>query len=177
MKRALAYLGACLLLLTLAGTSQAQTSTSGYPARSVRVIVPYPAGGPTDVIARLAAQKLSEALGQQFYVENVTGASGARGAAMAAAAAGDGYTLMFVTNDLAITPVISKNVQYDAVKNFAPISIVSSSPSVVLLHPSVPAKTMREFVALARAEPAKYSFASMSLGQNLLTSERCSSSA
>ncbi len=172
MKRALAYLGACLLLLTLAGTSQAQTSTSGYPARSVRVIVPYPAGGPTDVIARLAAQKLSEALGQQFYVENVTGASGARGAAMAAAAAGDGYTLMFVTNDLAITPVISKNVQYDAVKNFAPISIVSSSPSVVLLHPSVPAKTMREFVALARAEPAKYSFASMSLGQNLLTSER-----
>jgi tripartite-type tricarboxylate transporter receptor subunit TctC len=172
MKRALACLGACLLLLAFAGAGQAQTSTSGYPARSVRVIVPYPAGGPTDVIARLAAQKLSEALGQQFYVENVSGASGARGAAMAAAAAGDGYTLMFVTNDLAITPVISKNVQYDAVKNFAPISIVSSSPSVVLLHPSVPAKTMREFVALARAEPAKYSFASMSLGQNLLTSER-----
>ena len=122
--------------------------------------MPYPAGGPTDLIARLAAQKLSEALGQQFYVENVSGASGARGAAMAAAAPGDGYTLMIVTNDLAITPVISKNVQYDPIKNFAPIGIVSSSPSVVLVHPSVPAKTLHEFIALARAEPAKYGFAS-----------------
>src|SRR5581483_4406832 len=113
-----------------------------------------------------------ESLGQQFYVENVSGASGARGAAIAAAAAGDGYTLMCVTNDLAITSVISKNIQYDPIKSFAPIGITSSSPSVVLVHPSVPATTMQEFIALARAEPAKYSFASMSLGQNLLTSER-----
>ena len=172
MKAALAFLGICSLLLGLAGASQAENARIGYPTRSVRIIVPYPAGGPTDVIARLAAQKLSEALGQQFYVENISGASGARGAAMVAAAPSDGYTLMFVTNDLAITPVISKNAQYDAIKNFAPISIVSSSPSVVLVHPSVPAKTMQEFIALARAEPAKYSFASMSLGQNLLTSER-----
>jgi tripartite-type tricarboxylate transporter receptor subunit TctC len=172
MKRSLACLGACLLLLAFAVTGHAQTSTGGYPSRSVRIIVPYPAGGPTDVIARLAAQKLSEALGQQFYVENVSGASGARGAAMAAAAPGDGYTLMCVTNDLAITPVISKNVQYDAVKSFAPVGIVSASPSVILVHPSVPAKTLQEFIALARAEPAKYGFAGMSLGQNLLTSER-----
>ena len=172
MKHALAYLGVCLFLFASAGAGHAQAPASGYPTRSVRIIVPYPPGGPTDVIARLAAQKLSETLGQQFYVENVSGASGARGAAMAAAASGDGYTLMFVTNDLAITPVISKNVQYDAVKSFAPISIVSSSPSVVLVHPSVPAQTMRDLVALARAEPVKYSFASMSLGQNLLTSER-----
>lgn len=172
MKAALACLGICSLLAGLSGASQAQNAAIGYPTRSVRIIVPYPAGGPTDVIARLAAQKLSEALGQQFYVENISGASGARGAAMVAAAPGDGYTLMFVTNDLAITPVISKNAQYDAVKSFAPIGIVSASPSVVLVHPSVPAKTMAEFIALARAEPAKYSFASMSLGQNLLTSER-----
>ncbi len=166
---AVSTLGVCALLV-LSGASYAQTAA--YPTRSVRVLVPYPAGGPTDLIARLASQKLSEKLGQQFYVENVSGASGARGAAMAAAAAGDGYTLMFVTNDLAITPVISKNVQYDAIKSFAPISIVSASPSVVLVHPSVPAKTLKEFVDLARADPAKYSFAAMSLGQNLLTSER-----
>lgn len=172
MKRALAVLIACLGLFAFAGTIKAQTSTVGYPTRAVRIIVPYPAGGPTDVIARLAAVKLGEALGQQFYVENVSGASGARGAAMAAAAPADGYTLMFVTNDLAITPVVTKNVQYDAIKSFAPISIVSSSPSVVLVHPSVPAKTLQEFIALARAEPAKYGFAGMSLGQNLLTSER-----
>lgn len=172
MKHALAYIGVCLLLLMSAGAGHAQAPTSGYPNRSVRIIVPYPPGGPTDVIARLAAQKLSEALGQQFYVENVSGASGARGAAMAAAAPGDGYTLMCVTNDLAITPVISKNVQYDAVKSFAPVSIVSASPSVILVHPSVPAKSLQEFIALARAEPSKYGFAGMSLGQNLLTSER-----
>ena len=172
MKRALVYFGVCLFLLTSLGIGHSQTTTSGYPNRSVRIIVPYPPGGPTDVIARLTAQKLSEALGQQFYVENVSGASGARGAAMAAAAPGDGYTLMCVTNDLAITPVISKNVQYDAVKSFAPIGIVSSSPSVILVHPSVPAKSLQEFIALARAEPAKYGFAGMSLGQNLLTSER-----
>ena len=172
MKRALAYVGVCLLLLALAVTGQAQTSTSGYPTRSVRIIVPYPAGGPTDLIARLVAQKLSEALGQRFYIENVAGASGARAAAMVAAAPGDGYTLLAATNDLAIVPVISKNVQYDPVKDFLPISLVSSSPSVVLVHPSVPAKTMAEFVALARAEPAKYSFASLSLGHNLLNSER-----
>ena len=172
MKRALVYFGVCLFLLTSLGIGHSQTTTSGYPNRSVRIIVPYPPGGPTDVIARLTAQKLSEALGQQFYVENVSGASGARGAAMAAAAPGDGYTLMCVTNDLAITPVISKNVQYDAVKSFAPIGIVSASPSVILVHPSVPAKSLQEFIALARAEPAKYGFAGMSLGQNLLTSER-----
>jgi len=172
MKRALIYLGVCLLLIFSASAGHAQATATGYPARSVRIIVPYPAGGPTDLIARLAAQKLSEALGQNFYVENVSGASGARGAAMAAAAPGDGYTLMMVTNDLAITPVISKNVQYDAIKSFAPVGIVSASPSVILVHPSVPAKTLQEFITLARAEPAKYGFAGMSLGQNLLTSER-----
>jgi tripartite-type tricarboxylate transporter receptor subunit TctC len=172
MKRALAFLGACMLLLAVTVAGQAQTSTSGYPARSIRVVVPYPAGGPTDLIARLVAQKLSDSLGQRFYIENVAGASGARAAAMVAAAPGDGYTLLAATNDLAIVPVISKNVQYDPVKNFVPIGLVSSSPSVVLVHPSVPAKTMAEFVALARSEPAKYSFASLSLGHNLLNSER-----
>jgi tripartite-type tricarboxylate transporter receptor subunit TctC len=172
MQRAVTALGACLLLLASAGASYSQMSASHYPNRPVRVVVPYPAGGPTDLIARIVAQKLSESLGQRFYIENVNGASGARAAAMVAAAPADGYTLLSATNDLAIVPLISKNTQYDPIKNFAPISIVSSSPSVVLVHPSVAANTMPEFVALARAEPAKYSFASMSLGHNLLNSER-----
>jgi tripartite-type tricarboxylate transporter receptor subunit TctC len=143
-----------------------------YPNRPVRVIVPYPAGGPTDLIARLAAQMLTESFGQDFVVENVSVASGLRGALVVAAAPGDGYTLMVATNDLAIAPVMSSKVGYDPVKNFAPISILSRSPSVLLLHPSVPAKTVQEFVTLARADPAKYSYASMSLGQNLLNTER-----
>src|SRR5258707_11217943 len=153
-----------------AGASPAHDAD--YPNRSVRVIVPYPAGGPTDLIARLAAQMLTESFGQDFFVENVSGASGVRGALMVAAAPGDGYTLMVATSDLAIAPVMSAKVGYDALKNFVPISIISRSPSVLLLHPSVPAKTVREFAALARADPAKYSYASMSLGQNLLSTER-----
>jgi tripartite-type tricarboxylate transporter receptor subunit TctC len=154
----------------LAAASAAQGAD--YPNRPARVIVPYPAGGPTDLIARLAAQMLTESFGQEFIVENVSGASGVRGALMVAAAPGDGYTLMVATNDLAIAPVMSSKVGYNPVKNFAPISILSRSPSVLLLHPSVPAKTVQEFVTLARAEPAKYSYASMSLGQNLLNTER-----
>ena len=164
----------CIALLVgvalFAGASLAQDA--GYPSRSVRIIVPYPAGGPTDPIARLAAQMLTESLGQDFVVENVTGASGVRGALMVAAAPGDGYTLMVTTSDLAIAPAVSSKVGYDPLKSFAPISIVSRSPSALLLHPSVPAKTVQEFVTLARAEPAKYSYASMSLGQNLLNTER-----
>src|SRR5262245_17938079 len=108
-----------------------------YPNRSVRVLVPYPAGGPTDLIARLAAQMLTESFGQDFFVENVSGGSGVRGALMVAAAPADGYTLMVTTSDLAIAPVMSSKVSYDPVKNFAPISIISRSPSVLLLHPSV----------------------------------------
>jgi tripartite-type tricarboxylate transporter receptor subunit TctC len=168
MKNALASFGMSVALL--AGASLAQAAD--YPARSVRVIVAYPAGGPTDLIARLAAQMLTESLGQNFFVENVSGASGVRGAAMVAAAPGDGYTLMVATNDLAIAPAMSAKVGYDPIRDFVPISIISRSPSVLLLHPSVPAKTVQEFVTLARADPAKYSYASMSLGQNLLNTER-----
>lgn len=158
----------CLAALLVAGASHAQT----YPSGNVRIVVPYPPGGPTDIIARVTAQKFSEAFGHQFYVENVSGASGARGAALVAAAPADGSTLMFVTNDLAVTSTISTKIQYDPIKSFTPVGLASASPSVVLVHPSVPAKTLQEFIALARADPAKYSFAAMGLGQNLLTSEK-----
>ncbi len=159
---------ACLAALLITGASYAQT----YPSGNVRIVVPYPPGGPTDIIARLCAQKFSEAFGHQFYVENLSGASGARGAALVAGAPADGHTLLFVTNDLAVTSTISSKIQYDPIKSFAPVGLASASPSVLLVHPSVPAKTLHEFIQLARADPEKYSFASMGLGQNLLTSEK-----
>jgi tripartite-type tricarboxylate transporter receptor subunit TctC len=168
-QRTPALLALCAGLAVVAVESSAQAP---YPARAVRAVVPYPAGGPTDVIGRLAAQSLSETLGQQFVVENVSGASGARGATMVAAAPPDGHTIMFATNDLAFVPTISSKVGYDPIRQFAPVSLISRSPSVILVHPSVPARTLHELIALARADPAKYGFAGMSSGQNFLASEK-----
>ena len=162
---------AALLVLIAAGASRAQTAPPNYPSRQVRVIVAYPPGGPTDVIARLIAQKMQEHLGGSFYVENLPGAGGAIGAGIAANAAPDGHTLLITTNDFAVGATTSK-LSYDPVKNFAPISIVSSSPQVVIANPTLPVKDLRELVALAKAEPGKYSYASMSIGFGLLTTER-----
>jgi len=162
---------AALLILFAAGASHAQTAPPNYPSRQVRVIVAYPPGGPTDVIARLIAQKMQEHLGGSFYVENLPGAGGAIGAGIAANAAPDGHTLLITTNDFAVGATTSK-LSYDPVKNFAPISIVSSSPQVVIANPTLPVKDLRELVALAKAEPGKYSYASMSIGFGLSTTER-----
>jgi tripartite-type tricarboxylate transporter receptor subunit TctC len=162
---------AALLILFAAGASHAQTAPPNYPSRQVRVIVAYPPGGPTDVIARLIAQKMQEHLGGSFYVENLPGAGGAIGAGIAANAAPDGHTLFITTNDFAVGATTSK-LSYDPVKNFAPISIVSSSPQVIIANPTLPVKSLRELVALAKAEPGKYSYASMSIGFGLLTTER-----
>ncbi len=143
-----------------------------YPTRQVRIIVPYPPGGPTDVIARLVAQKLSEKFGQNVYVENLSGASGAIGAGTAASSPADGYTLLFTTNDFAVASVTTAKLSYDPVKNFAPISIVAAAPQVVIAHPSLPAKSLMELGELARAQPGKLSYASMSIGFGQLTAER-----
>ncbi len=114
-----------LLALFFAGASHAQTTPPNYPTRPVRVIVAYPPGGPTDLIARVVAQKMSEHFGQQFYVENLAGAGGAIGAGIAANAPPDGHTLFITTNDFAVGATTTK-LSYDPVKNFAPISIVTT---------------------------------------------------
>ena len=162
--------------LMLADASHAQNAPGGatpsYPARQVRIIVPYPAGGPTDVMARLVAQHLTEGLGQNFFVENLTGASGVVGTGTAANSPGDGHTILFVTNDFAVAPTVSSKVPYDAVKSFAPVTIAAASPQVVVVHPSFPAKTMRELVAVAKASPDKYNYASLGVGFGQLSSER-----
>ena len=162
---------ATLLALFAAGASHAQTAPPNYPSRQVRVIVAYPPGGPTDVIARLIAQKLSENLGQTFFVENLPGAGGAIGAGVAANAPPDGHTLFITTNDFAVGATTSK-LNYDPIKDFAPISIVASSPQVVIVNPSFPAKNLQDLAALAKKEPGKHSYASMSIGFGQLTTER-----
>ena len=168
---AILRVGAALAALLAAGACWAQQAVN-YPTRQVRVIVPYPPGGPTDVIARLLAQKLTDALGQSFYVENLTGASGAVGAGAAASSPGDGHTLLVVTNDFAVAPVTSSKLPYDPVKNFTPVSIVSASPQVVIAHPSFPARSLAELAELARKQPGSLSYASMSIGFGQLTAER-----
>ena len=151
---------ACSLLVASADRAQAQ----GYPNRSVRLIVPFAAGGPTDVIARIVAQKLSENLGQQFYVENVPGAGGNTGTAMVAKSPGDGYTILVVSTGFVVNPSLYAKVPYDPIKDFAPVSLVAASPNVLTVNPDVPAKTVKELIALIKANPGKYSFAQPATG-------------
>jgi tripartite-type tricarboxylate transporter receptor subunit TctC len=169
MTRSLLF-GIFAATLLAPGVSHAQQAN--YPTRQVRIVVPYPAGGPTDLIARLAAQKLGERLGQSFFVENVPGASGAVGAGQVAHAPADGYTLLAVTNDFAVASVTNTNLPYDPVKDFAPITMMSASPSVVAVNPSVPAKTLQELVDLIKATPEKYNYAAMGIGFGQLSAER-----
>jgi tripartite-type tricarboxylate transporter receptor subunit TctC len=155
-----------------ASGAHSQQSANPYPTRQVRIIVPYPPGGPTDLIARLVAQKLSERLGQSFFVENVSGASGAVGAGQVAHTSPDGYTLLAVTNDFAVASVTNSNLPYDPIKDFSPITTISSSPSVVAVNPSVPANDMKELIDLIRAAPVKYNYAAMGIGYGQLMAER-----
>ncbi len=136
----------------------------GYPARPVRVIVPYAPGGVTDVVARLIAQKLSEHLGKQFFVENVPGASGNIGTAQAAKAAPDGYTVLVVFSSYVVNPTLFDKVPYDPYKDLDPVTLATTSTTVLVVNPSVPAQTVKELVALVRANPGKYSFASAGAG-------------
>ena len=141
---------ACLLVAgaALLGVGQAQTP---YPTRPVRVIVPFGAGGPGDVFARLIAQKLGEDLGKTFYVENHPGAGGTIGTALAARASGDGYTLVVVSSTFMINASLYPKLPYDSIGDFAPVTIAATTPNVLIVHPSVPAHSVKELVELIRA--------------------------
>jgi len=157
-------------VLRLAGAAAASlvvprvASAQAYPERPVRVIVPFTPGGPTDLFARLIAPKLSEQLGQQFYIENVAGAGGNIGAGRAAQAAPDGYTLFVDGGNFVINPSLFHEVPYDPIKSFDPVTISVTSPVILTVNPAVPAHTVRELVALIDANPQKYSYASPSTG-------------
>jgi tripartite-type tricarboxylate transporter receptor subunit TctC len=159
--RALAASAALILsMLVPAGNAAAE----GYPAKPVRLIVPFAAGGPTDVIARIVAQKLSESFGQQVVTENVPGAGGNTGVTMVARAPADGYTILVVSTGFIVNPSMYAKISYDPVKDFAPITLVAASPNVISVNPDFPAKSMKELVDLVKANPGKYSFAQPATG-------------
>jgi tripartite-type tricarboxylate transporter receptor subunit TctC len=137
-----------------------------YPVRPVRLIVPLAAGGPTDVFARLMAQKLSEHFGKQFYVENIPGAGGNIGIGRAAQAAPDGYTVLVVASSYATNPSLYGTVPYDPNKDFDPITVGATNVAALTVHPSLPVHTVKELVALIKASPGKYSYASAGTGQS-----------
>jgi tripartite-type tricarboxylate transporter receptor subunit TctC len=144
------------------GASQACAET--WPQRPVRLIVPFAAGGNTDGIARIAAQRLSEAIGEQFVVENKPGAGGAIAAELVAKATPDGYTLLIAALPvMAVVPAMSK-VRYDSVKNFAPISNIATNAFVLAVNKDFPAKTLQEFIATVRARPGQLSYGSAGIG-------------
>jgi tripartite-type tricarboxylate transporter receptor subunit TctC len=140
--------------------AQAQT----YPSRPVRIIVTFAPSGTTDLFARLAAQKLSENLGKQFYVENIPGASGNIGTGQAARAAPDGYTILFAFSSHVVNPTLFDRIPYDPFKDFASVTLAVSSTTVLTINPAVPARTVNELVAVIKGNPGKYNFASPGAG-------------
>ena len=159
--RALA-IGAALILAPLAATLPAPGAA--YPTHPIRLIVPYAAAGPTDVIARILAQKLSEAWGQQIYTENMPGAGGNTATGMVARAPPDGYTILVVSTGFMVNPSMYAKLPFDPIRDFAPITLVAASPNVISTHPAVPAKTLRDLIDLIKANPGKYSFAQPATG-------------
>ncbi len=135
-----------------------------YPARPVRVIVTYAPGGQTDVAARLICGKMSEQLGKQFYVENIVGGSGNVGMGQAARAAPDGYTMLAAFSSYVINPALFARITYDPLNDFAPVSLAVTSTVVFVVNPGMPVSNIKELVALVRANPGKYSYASAGLG-------------
>jgi tripartite-type tricarboxylate transporter receptor subunit TctC len=151
---------AALFALVVASPALAQT----YPNKTVRVIVGFAPGGPTDVIARIVSQKLSDNLHQSFVVENVGGAGGNTASGQVAHAAPDGYTVMVISTGFMVNMSLYAKVPYDAIKDFSPVTLVAYSPNVVVVNPSVPAKTLPELRDLIKGNPGKYSFAGPGVG-------------
>jgi tripartite-type tricarboxylate transporter receptor subunit TctC len=152
---------AAVALSLAALTAAAQT----YPVKPVRLVVPFPPGGPADIVARILAQKLTDALGQPVVVDNRAGATGTIGAGIVAKSPPDGYTLLLGTsNELAMSPSLYAKLPYDPTRDFAPLSNVINFPNILVVHPTLPAKTVPELVALARARPGQLSFATSGIG-------------
>jgi tripartite-type tricarboxylate transporter receptor subunit TctC len=157
MTIAIAGVGAALLVAV-------NTLAQNYPSKTVRIIVPYPPGGTSDILSRLLSPKLNEAFGQPIVVDNRAGANGNIGADLVAKSAPDGYTLLLADlGALTISPSIYK-LPFDVVKDFAPVTMVAYSPHLLAVHPSVPVKTVKELIALAKAKPGQLNFAVSSIG-------------
>ncbi len=153
---------ACLLVLALApGLAQADA----YPSKPIRLVVPYPPGGPLDIMARAIGQKFAETWNQPVVVDNRAGAGGNIGADLVAKSPADGYTLLMgAVATHAINPVLYSKIPYDPIKDFAPVALVAQVPNILVVNPAVPAKSVRELIELARAKPGSLNFASGSTG-------------
>jgi tripartite-type tricarboxylate transporter receptor subunit TctC len=158
--------------LTIAMFAAGSASSQTYPVRPIRLILPFPPGGPTDITGRVIAQKLSEQLGQSVVPDNRPGAAGNIGLELAAKAPPDGYTIVLAAPPIAISPSLYKKLNYDAQKDLAPISLVAEIQNIVVAHNSVPAKTLKDLIQLARSNPGKLNFSSSGAGStNHLASE------
>lgn len=152
-------------IAAIIGSAPLPAQAQNYPSKPIRYVVPFPPGGTTDIISRLIAQKLTESLGQPVIVENKAGAGGVVGTDSVAKALPDGYTiLMGASGPIAISPSLLKNIPYDPIKDFAPITTVAVVPTMLVVNPSVPANSVRELIALAKARPGRLSFASTGNG-------------
>jgi len=156
---------AVALLAVCAGGALAQPPETGFPNRPLRYIVPFPPGGATDIVARIVAAGLTETIGQQVVIDNRAGAGGTVGAEIAARATPDGYTI-FACNiaSLAVSPALYRKLGYDPVADFSPIGLVGSNPNALAVHPPLPAKTVAEFIALAKSRPGQLNYASAGVG-------------
>ncbi|WP_410087706.1 Bug family tripartite tricarboxylate transporter substrate binding protein [Variovorax sp. N23] len=139
-------------------------AADAYPTKPITMVVPFPPGGPTDLVARVLAQKLGEQMGQSVLVDNRGGANGNIGAQAVVKAPADGYTLLYNTSSITLSPALYRNVPYDVQKDLAPVALVAVVPLALVVHPSVPANTVKEFVAYAKANPGKLSYGSAGNG-------------
>lgn len=153
-----------MLLAALAFAPTSGAHAAGYPDHPVKIIVPFPAGGITDVVARMIAQRLSAQLGQQFFIDDIGGAGGNIGMADAARAPGDGYTLLFASSSIVVNPSLYKKIPFDVLKDFIPVTKAGATPNAWLVNNDFPAKTMQDLVALMKSKPGKYSVASPGTG-------------
>lgn len=154
-----------LSLATANGVAQAQGASAGYPSKPVRLVLPYPPGGGSDTIGRPLAQKMSEGLGQQVVVENRGGAGGNIGMEVVARSAPDGYTIvMALTAQLAVNPSLFRKLPYDPVKDFSPITLLAEGPYLLVVHPSLPVKSVKQLIELARTRPNEIIYASSGNG-------------
>ena len=152
-------------LALIAAIASVAAHAQEYPTKAVRLIIPWAAGGSTDSIGRILAQKLNEYTGQQWVIDNRAGATGTIGHALAAKAPPDGYTILLATNStFAIAPHLYKTLQYDNDKSFAPISLVAISPQILSVHPSLPVKSVKDLITLAKARPGQISFSTAGVG-------------
>src|SRR4051812_29438978 len=161
MANILCGLVACAaLLLAVVGQAPAQT----FPDRPVRLIVPFAPAGPVDVVARLLGGKLTERFGKQFFVENQAGAGGNLGMGNAAKAAPDGHTILFVSSSYVVNPSLYARVPYDPLKDFIPVTVAGDVANTLIVHPSVPARSVKELVDLIKGSPGKYNYAHAGVG-------------